>query len=365
MKHTLLLIGVLGVAAIGASAQSVTKLAASKANDYGIVYSLPQTVITVDLEAECIVKTPGEFYNYTRRYLGADAAKEAISQRSTSWRLTAARLTSGGEIGSDAPQYLMQFKSGSPVFVALASGGLPLAISAEAEEPDAEVSPFSSTPLSESPLDSEAARYAQTEDMVQSLSLAKRAQLAADQIMQLRQSRQDYLTGQADQMPDGKALELILSNINAQEEALTAMFIGTTQTRKSATRVTYLPATESESDIVIARINPLKGFVTADDLSGEPVYLQYSVADRGTMPTNDKGETKSFPKNGVPYCIPGSADFSVEYGRRTVVSATFAIAQLGVVYGLDPGFFSNKKEPGYAIFDPSTGAIKTLGTTQP
>ncbi len=363
MNKKLLAISLAALAACGASAQTVTRLAATKANDYGIAYSLPQTVVDITLEAEQTVATPGEFYNYAERYLGAPAARKAVRTASTKWKLLSVTMQERGVIPSGAEQYLMQFKGGTPVFVTLSDLGLPLTVNVdenpiETEAPELPVA----RPLSASPLESKAARYAVTEDMLQSSSLAKRAQLAADQIMQLRQSRQDYLTGQAENMPDGAALKLILENINAQEEALTAMFLGTVRTATSVTTVTYTPGTSSVSDRVIARLNPLKGFVAADDLSGAPVYLDYTVLTQGKLPVTEKGVEKTFPKGGVPYCIPGTAKLKVEYDGHTVGSGTFDVSQLGVVFGLEPSFFSNKKEPGYAIFDPITGALREFGT---
>lgn len=365
MKQSLILASALLLAASGAKAQNVTKLAATKANDYGIAYSLPQTVVDITLEAKQTVATPGEFYNYAERYLGSEAARKAVSTASTSWTLVSATMNVRGEIATDAPQYLMQFKSGSPVFVTLSEQGLPLTVNADENtvEIPAPAKLPEAKPLSPSPLESKAARYAVTEEMLQSSSLSKRAQLAADQIMQLRQSRQDYLTGQADNMPDGKALELILNNINAQEEALTAMFTGTVRTSTAVTTVTYTPTSAtSVRDHVIARLNSQKGFVAPDDLSGAPIYLDYSVLTLGKLPVTDKGVEKDFPKGGVPYCIPGSARFTVDFDGHAIDSETFDVAQLGVVFGLDPSFFSNKKEPGYAIFDPLTGALREFGT---
>jgi len=361
MKKTILLVAALILVACAAPAQTTTRLSASKANEYGLVYSLPQTVVDITLEATCTVSTPGEFYNYAERYLGAAEARRAVREASTRWELTSVTMNSRGRIPTDAETWLMQFKGGTPVFVELNANGIPLAINAEpaAEEP-APATPEAKT-LTPSPLENEAARHAITEDMLQSSSLAKRAQLAADQIMQLRQSRQDYLTGQAETMPDGKALELILSNIDAQEAALTAMFIGTVQTRTSVTTLTYTPGDRSVANEVIARLNPIKGFVAPDNLSGVPIYLDYKVTDRGQMPKNDKGEQKKFPKGGVAYCIPGRASFTVDFGRKSFPATSFEIAQLGIVYGLAPDFFTNKKEPGYVIFNPSTGGILELG----
>ena len=357
----ILALTLLAASALPSMAQQVTKLSATKANDYGIVYSLPQTALHISLEAEGTVKTHGEFYQYAERYLGSQAAKGAIAKPSSSWKLTGASITPVGVPRTSGETWLMQFKSGTPVFAMVNAQGLPLAIGTEVDEPSTDTPEQIGRRTTTQP-DRTAARYAMTEDMVQSSSLAKRAALAAAQIMELRRSRQDYLTGQADQMPDGAALKIILDNINAQEEALTAMFLGTVVKRTEATVVTVTPDASGESDLVIARLNPTKGFVDADDLSGAPVYLDVTVTDRGKMPVNEKGETKKFPKNGVAYCIPGSGSASVDFGGRTFCSRPVSLAQSGVVYGLDPSIFTDKKSRAYVIFDPTTGGIRELGT---
>lgn len=346
----------------GAMAQTVTRLSASKANDYGLVYSLPETVIDIVLTAQCEVKTPGEFYNYAERYFGAVEAAKAVKEPSTQWTLTDVSMSTHGEIPQGAEQWLMTFKSGSPVYVELNEAGVPLAISTDAPEAKPEAAKPESTPLTKTALDTEAARHAVTEDMIASSSLAKRAELAFAKILELRETRQDYLTGEAETMPDGEALKLILSNIDAQEAALTAMFLGTVQTRTDVTTTVYTPGSESDDSTVIARLSPTKGFVAADDLSGAPVYMIYEVLERGKMPKNEKGEDKVFPKGGVAYCIPGNATFAVEYNDKAFPASTFNLAQLGIVFGIDPSFFSDKKNPGFAIFDPVTGGIVTLGS---
>ena len=360
MKRLPLLL--LAVAAVfGVSAQQVSKLSATKANDYGIVYSLPQTALRITLEAEGTVKTPGEFYQYAARYLGPQAAKTAIAKSSSTWRLTSASITPAGMPQTSGETWLMQFKSGSSAFLIVNEQGIPLALGTEldpTEEP--EMPEMKRRTLN--PVDGTAARYAMTEDMVQSSSLAKRAAMAAAQIMELRRSRQDYLTGQADQMPDGTALKIILDNINAQEEALTAMFLGTERKRTETTVVTVTPDAGGEQNCVIARLNDVKGFVAADDLSGAPVYLNLTITDKGKMPVNEKGETKKFPKNGIAYCIPGAAQASVDFNGRSFCSRAVALAQAGVVFGLDPAIFTDKKSPAYVIFDPTTGGIRELGT---
>lgn len=140
------------------------------------------------------------------------------------------------------------------------------------------------------------------------------------------------------------------------------MFLGTERKRTETTVVTVTPDAGGEQNCVIARLNDVKGFVAADDLSGAPVYLNLTITDKGKMPVNEKGETKKFPKNGIAYCIPGAAQASVDFNGRSFCSRAVALAQAGVVFGLDPAIFTDKKSPAYVIFDPTTGGIRELGT---
>lgn len=361
MKKILPLLIFATASILSTAAQQTTKLSATKANDFGIVYSLPQTALNITLQAEGTVKTPGEFYQYAERYLGPEAAKDAIAKASSTWELTGASIAPVGIPQTSGEKWLVQFKSGSAAFMLVNEQGLPLALGTEIEDPEPADAPEMKRHVL-NPADGTATRYAMTEDMVQSSSLAKRAAMASAQIMELRRSRQDYLTGQADVMPDGAALKLILDNINAQEEALTAMFLGTVQKRTEQTVLTVTPGADGETDLIIARLSPTKGFVDPDDLSGVPVYLNVNITDKGTMPVNEKGETKKFPKGGIAYCIPGSGQAAVSFKGRTFCKLNLNLAQSGVVYGLDPAIFTDKKNPAYVIFDTTTGGIRELGT---
>lgn len=210
-------------------------------------------------------------------------------------------------------------------------------------------------------LQTPAAKQAVTAEMLQSPSSAKRAELAAARIYELRQNRSDILSGSADQMPsDGQAMKLVLDNLAAQEEALTAMFLGTTQTSTEVRTYTVNPS-KSDSTIVVARLSAVDGLVNADNLGGDPIYLNIKISERGKLPVNEKGEEKRFPKGGFAYRIPGAADLTVTFMGKDICCKNVKVADYGVVFGLDPNIFTDKKAPAYATFMPSTGAITELG----
>ncbi len=93
-----------------------------------------------------------------------------------------------------------------------------------------------------------------------------------------------------------------------------------------------------------------------------PVYLSINVESRGELPKNEKGEVKKFPKGGLAYCVPGQATFTATFNGRQLARLSTGVAQYGVVFGLDPSLFTDKKAPAYAVFDSTTGAIRELGS---
>ena len=187
--------------------------------------------------------------------------------------------------------------------------------------------------------------------MARSASVSKKAELAAQRVFELRETRSDILSGQADNPPaDGDAMKLVLDNLAAQEAALTAMFAGTTSTRTEVRKYTLVPDSTDISGRVIARLSAVDGLIDADNLAGAPITVDVKVIEQGTLPVNEKGEVKTFPKGGVAYTIPGTAAVSVNFGGNRVASQQVSLAQLGIVFGLNPALFTDKKEPYKVIF---------------
>lgn len=359
MKITSLAIcAAIGLMSMSASAQTTQKLSASKANEYGLIYTLPQTAIDITLEAEMTKKMPGEFNNYARLHLGIE---NAVKQPEYSCRLLSAVIGSHGVANPDS-KWMIKLKGSGAPYIMLNEDNCLLSINTETvAEPEQLQLPVAQK-AAPTPLETEAARQAVTQDMTLSSSRSKKAEIAAQRIFELREARSDLMSGNADNTPpDGKSLQLALDNITAQEAALTAMFAGTTSTSTLVETLSFMPDSNGVSSKVIARLSPVDGFVDPSDLSGEPIYLTVKVTDLGQLPENEKGETKPFPKGGIAYNIPGTARVTITFRGKEIASKTVKIAQLGVEYGLEPSLFTDKKAPSSAIFSPETGALLELG----
>lgn len=348
-------------AALVSAAQTTRSFTADKTNEYALVYSLPRTVLDITIETVHTVTRPGEFSNYANRYLGIT---DAVTTPSNSVRIKSVTIVPRGIPGGADSRWQVQFKSGSAASMLLTDAGIPLGVNISSIDAAKAVTLPVAMDAAPTPLEGEAARQAVTPDMTRSSSLSKKAELAAQRIFELRETRSDLLSGNADNPPaDGKAMQLVLDNLSAQEAALTAMFAGTTQTYTRVTTLTYTPGT-AESREILARVSPTEGIVPADDLSGAPIYISLSDITKAELPVTEKGEPKRFPKGGLAYTIPGTASVTLTYDGASIVHKDLTLAQLGVVFGINPALFTDKKAPAYATFDPTTGAVTALGTIE-
>lgn len=358
MKRTTILLAAAALLCLPATAQTTQKLTAGKANEYGLIYTLPATALDIYLEAEITEEHPGEFHNYARRHLGINDAVTADKRRAS---LKSVTIVPRG-IPDPDNRWLAQFKAGATPYMLLSSDNLPLSVNTEdiLDIPAPVIpSPVAASPT---PLETQAAAQAVTAEMARSSSTSKRAELAAQRIFELRETRSDILSGQADNPPaDGQAMQLVLDNLSAQEAALTAMFTGTHTSRTEVQRVSVVPDSAGLAETVVARLSAVDGIIDSDNLAGAPVSVTVKILEQGVLPVMENGITKTFPKGGLAYNIPGRALVTVNYGGKKIAEKEISLAQAGVVFGLDPKLFSDKKSPSKALFDPTTGALVELG----
>ncbi|MDE6556154.1 MAG: DUF4831 family protein, partial [Duncaniella sp.] len=318
----------------------------------------------ISIAAQQRVLTPGPYANYAGKYLNATP----ILNGSVKWEIVGVIIEETA-ISDPEERYLVTLKGGGAPYVMLTDrGGFLTSVNTRDAHPLLTSKPTRLEAKKAEPtiLDLPVARQAVTPEMIQSTSSAKRAELAAAKIYELRTSRNEIISGQADAMPaDGAAMQLALDRIAEQEAALTAMFLGTEQTSvEVATFDISLPALTEPGQserTVVCRLSQLDGLVAADDLSGAPVYCTVTLDRIAQLPVNEKGQTKTFPKGGLAYRIPGAATVAVSYDGRTLDTESIDVAQYGVVFGLDPSLFTDKKSPSYLILNPVTGAISELG----
>ena len=356
MKKIFLTIAV-ALTSLMCAGQATKVLTAEKSNDYGLVYSLPVTALEIEVTASHQVAKKGPFYLYAKKFTGSD---KAISEDYEKWQISEIKVRPFGVSDSET-QYVMQLRPGALTSITVDSDGMLLAINKDVNAPSKpDAKPGKSTEKVVWPSGNEYLDFVD-EEFVASKSSAKQAQLLAESLMEVRDSKLSLTRGTADAMPaDGKQMELMLASLGQQEAALTAAFTGSVTTEYVTRTFTYVP--EGEGEDILFRLSSFAGFVDADDLSGDPVYLKVESVNQASLPLDAKGEPKKLPKNAVIYTIPGSAQVSISTLGKKMYDKEIRMAQFGMVFGLDPLLFTDKKEPSFAVFDPVTGGLVEIGS---
>lgn len=340
----------------GVQAQKTTRVNAVKANDYGVIYSLPKTSFEITLLVKKSTYQRGDFYPYAQSYLGVD---NPITENKILFTLEDVSVKNKG-IADKSNSFMVQFqpKTFEP-YVYLREDGVILTVNAD---PAPEVSEETVLPQGSKP--AENPRRFLSQETLMAGSVAKQAELVARQIFDLRRSRTDILTGEAESMPpDGNAYKVVMDQIELQERALTELFTGSVQTEYFVRTYTVVPDTGDIDKMVVARFSEKLGPVDADNLAGEPLYfsLQNKTA-AVTLQLSDRDRQRLEDKfrEGLVYNIPGKAMLTIEFRNKTIVNREVDVVQYGTQDVLTKKMFDNMKQPIRIFFYPELGAIRQI-----
>ena len=340
------------------SAQTkVIKMDATKSTDYGVAYFLPKTVLTVHVNYSKTTQKAGPYARYAKNLLGMDEQSVVMEDR-VYYTLDKVNAGSKGVIDKDA-SYLVEFKSKSTAsFVYLSEEGLIYTINADyVPEPANNIKASPTLPASVS---SAFSQPIFTEEYLNAGSVHKKAEVLAKQIYKLRESRSDLLTGEADNAPrDGEGMKIILANLEAQEKALVELFIGTTTTELMDAEFEIEPISDMDKEVLF-RFSKHNGIVGADDLSGNPVYINVKDLNIVEEPEMVDPKKKAKEDQSIVYNIPGKATVEILHGVNSMYKNTFSIVQFGRKQALATSLFDDKKVPVRIYFHPETGGIRQI-----
>lgn len=331
----------------------VEKKIATKANKFGVTYSLPKTTLVVNAELIKVVCKAGPYYRYAEKYLGV---KNAVTEDDTYYELGKVTLLNRG-IPDPENTYVVEFKAGTVApYVYLTEDGLLCSINAEYEPP---IDPTTFDDENNTQNNTKATAVF-TEELLMAGSVARQAEVAAKQIYHIRESRMDILTGDADNLPpDGDAMKLVIKQLEDQEKALTDLFVGSRISETSYYDVAITPYDDLD-DEVLFRFSSKLGILDADDLGGAPVIMNLTATERAPQLDPKEEEKKEKSLKGIIYNVPGKARVEIKMNQNTLYKGEVQITQFGTREGLAPVMFEDKKSPVKVYFYPETGAIKQI-----
>ena len=307
----------------------------------GAVYFLPKTAVKVTIQVEKTTYTPGDFCKYAERYL---RVKGVSPTPSVSYRITTIRQEAIA-VADTAKRYAVEFNAKtSACNVNLSNDGILLSINTDPEKrPVAKSFKPAPRPAAINP------RQYMSEEILAAGSTAKMAELTAQDIYEIRESRNLLVRGQADNMPkDGEQLRLMLSQLDLDTTEHT---------------LTVVPDREVNRELLF-RFSSKLGIVDDDDLSGVPYYI--SIENLKTVPeaepTDPKKKLKQVP--GIYVNVPGKMRSRVSNASETLISSEFAAGQFGNVELLS-GVLFNKRYTTHLWLNPLSGAVEKLDAEQP
>ena len=361
MKHQLHLLRLTMLCAALCSATSLVK-AQTEITEFrpgatleGVNYFLPKVVLRVVVVAEKTVTLPGDFAPYADRYL---RLRDVPTEESTQWTLRQLSLEPYG-VPDSSKAYSLRVKSKTVApLVSLTADGLLLGINTQV---DAE--PMPPLPVAVPATKPINPRDYMTQQILSAGSAAKMAQLTAEEIYDLRESRNALIRGEADNTPkDGAQLKLMLDNLDKQCAALESMFKGQQLTSTEVMSFQYEPSGEGPTErALLCRFSRMNGLVDVDDLSGEPVWI--SVKPLANLPQRAEVEgvmqKRQKMEQGVWVNQPVRALVTVFTAHQTLVSTEMVIPQLGTTEVLSDALFNKKPETRVTIYQ-HTGNVKQL-----
>lgn len=324
-------------------AQTHVTARTSSSNNDGVTYFLPRTHLQIVITAERTTHHAGELAPYAQQYLRVN---DAPQQDYDDWKIISMSIIPFG-VADSLHAYTIRFnqRSSAP-FVKLSADGTLLAINGTAGELPTLATP-SVTVTQTAPHDR--AGY-KTQEMLAASNVEKMAELAAEEIYDIRENRGLLSKGQADFMPsDGEQLKLMLATLDQQEQGLLRLFMGYETKEQHILTVDYDPDPSHGARDIAFRFSRFFGLVDKDDLSGEPYYMNLQFNTPPASQTPQTSET-------LRYIAPGNVTLSLTSKAGTHLSGTIPMAQFGRVENLGGDLFNNQFRT-HVTLSPINGGI--------
>jgi len=342
--------------------------------DYSSIYTLPKTVIRVNVKAERETYIKGPYYQYAETYLGlTDVIKEDRSK----WRISfvdfdtypIADTNNYYVIKANDPNLLLRF--GTNKFGFLES------INADGQENTMtqETNGIYGTKLVPSGiLESHQNQIVSFDEVsipkeiLSKNSTSDRAAALANKILMLRDDRAAILVGDGytQALPSGETMKTMISEIDKTLESYLVMFKGKVVKETYSYTFKYVPEEPRKTtQSILFRFSDQNGIVDNSDISGIPVRLEIEsyqnlkqleqLIKRQFYMDNVAGKKES--DKALYYRIPEMGIVRLLKNDQLLQEEKIQIAQFGSVQSLPSKYLEGKYS---VLLYPELGAIKSI-----
>ena len=302
-----------------------------------VTYSLPQTTVTVEVDAVQESFFAGPYAPYAKRFLGIDVREQDASRS----YVKEVRLVTRTEADPKA-RFSIDTKGAEDRFLALSAQGL-VSFQDKLEagdlvwrfnpRPEADFGTKGMTNQTktetrivwqEVETDTAFVRVPVEEAYQVQKTPEMKAQEAADMVLKARRERFNISTGNTDATFSGEALGAALAELDRVEQEYLTLFTGYTVSREQSGSFDVIPSAEDRIYRYTAfRLSNRDGIIP--DGPGTVYYLEFEP-DQVTDPAASSRDSR----NAVHYRIPAVCNVKLTSGGKTLFQSRIPVYQLGV-----------------------------------
>lgn len=306
-----------------------------------VTYSLPSTVITLDVEAVQEKFYAGPYAKYAEKYLGIkprmkDETTVQLTQikmvplveADLSRRYSVTAPKKGGNLAS-------VFKLGSTGLVAFADARgadetiwrFPVDVKGDFSDKgvSSNLTSESATLYRNEKKESAYNRVSVQQNMVVEKTPEQKAAETASTILELRRQRLQIVTGDTDATYSGEAMGAAIEELTRLEKEYMTLFVGYSEYQTQKMRFDVIPEAGRENQMYVAfRISDKNGLAPADDLTGKPVVMEI-VPQEISRPVAAKAAKTEL----IYYRIPAICTVKLKEGADLLLQSRIPVYQLG------------------------------------
>ena len=348
-------------------------------------YSLPRSVVAIDVEVTQTVRKPGPYAAYAERYLGLN---DVIYSPDISYEISRVFINGYAEPDPEHVYYVVfpeNEEDQESFFVSLTEEGLIASVNREFDNEefkfglsestdygyfgsDATFNYFIDTNLKEQ-VDTVIEHVRMDTITVQRQTLRRswvekgeelRASEVAEYILEIREKKFDLISGFQEINYSKEALEYMYSEMDKLESDYLDLFTGITASQTINYRFIHTPEKDrTDTRHTLFRFSQDEGVLPAhDDAGGVPVTIAYQRSHATDQLKSQIREALQDGKRrstaGFHYRIPEYADLLIYTGTEKRAEARMQVNQFGIVTNLPSGQSTIE-------FYPNTGSIRSIG----
>lgn len=344
---------------IGAMMVSTMSAQVLRENEAALVYYSPKTEVRLDFAYEVEIQEAGPYAEYAEELLGVT---DFVKESQTTYRLESVHIGTSTQADLDRA-HKVSANDGVPMLLSFNEKGILKGYNIPYVAPQAPkkfdhpkkedhfCQPFIVPPFAE--------------DILKATDSTDVAEVVAQQIYRIRETRTFLLSGEVEHAPaDGASMKAVLEELDKQERVLTDLFVGKRIRRMDHKVFTIVPDTTEQLYFFSAE----NGFTESDNVDADTIRVHMTLEAQtlaAAEPVEEpakgkkKGQVTTPELSPIVYNLPGSAEVKVVFQDRVLAGKTVPVAQLGVDVPLPKELFTGEQLP-IIVFNEKTGNIVSI-----